>query len=161
MNLTTNQTHILCKHVRSAIGHRNAIECYLKDKLREKNHRLDEYFAVKKYSFLKNVPPTNNCMNDVVYGLSLEQVVESVMVKRQYLDDIRCTIGVGGGGEFLKVSLTIQSSTNETNKETVVGNCPKFPVYSLKTLESRKYLFLELLRKILKTAGIFLLYGTF
>ena len=152
MNLTTN---ILGKHIRSAIGSRNVIECNLKDRLREKNHRLDEHFNIETLSFLISYGNHKDNKNqtaseDVVLCHSVENLIDFVASERDYDSAFRSTIGIDSGGEFLKVCLTVQSCADDEKKENRPRMSSDFQDSGVKNCS-----YLQLLRIFQKITKIF------
>lgn len=129
MNLTTNQTHKLGKHIRSAVGNRTVIECNLKERLREKNHRLDNHFKVETLSFVVNDGNGNSkesrnrsASKHAVVCNSVKELFDIVTSEREYDSDIRATVGIDSGGEFLKICLTVQPCS-EDSSTTKMKSC--------------------------------------
>lgn len=117
MNLSTNQTKILSKHIRSSLGVRNAIEPHTREKLQVKSHVLDFLFncEVKEFyneSVTHKDSPCVITTAPVVYCNNVEELKSVVISARNYIPtEIKTILGIDGGGGFLKLCLSLCNPT--------------------------------------------------
>lgn len=108
-NLTQNETLGIASMIRFSAANRKIIEPNLKEKLSARIHSLDEFFQVKTFDFIKtksnNESVEKRC---AVYCENLHGFIESVKEKRG-VNEVHLKFGIDGGGNFLKLSLSIQS----------------------------------------------------
>lgn len=116
MNLSSNQTKTLSKYIRSAMSDRNAIEPYSRNILLMKNHRLDNCFKVQNQAFWISDRLVDH---PVVYCCSPRDIWRIIQEERNFDCDehVRSTIGIDGGGEFLKICLTVQKLNSNLLQE--------------------------------------------
>lgn len=118
LNLSTNQTKTLTKHIRSALGTRKATEPYIRENLLLKSHQLDALFCCENRDFdcSSGKSFTSASNSPIVFCTALNELRDRVVLCRQFLqNDFDCIIGVDSGGGFLKVCLTIRSASANTN----------------------------------------------
>jgi hypothetical protein len=96
--------------IRVAAKDRKIFEPNLTQKLITLNHTLDLYFDVRKCDFV-NVKDNmkNNVIETVVLCSNLRGLIEYVKENRQ-LEQVHLKFGIDGGGGFLKICLSVQST---------------------------------------------------
>lgn len=111
IGLTNRQTTRLGEHLRYASGSRKVIEGSMKEKIRQKNRRLEDLFAVKDGNFVNVQEASNtreNYERNFVVCNDLEALVQKIIEERSIReDDMLIRIGMDGGGGFMKICLSI------------------------------------------------------
>lgn len=118
MNLSNNQTLRLASHIRTATCNRSSIEIGLKQKLIEKNHKLDKFFTSKITDFV-HIATNGQCSHtprSIVYCINSNDLRDYVLEQRniQNGENYITKIGIDGGGDFLKVCVNIQKECCES-----------------------------------------------
>lgn len=115
-HLTQNTTLGIASMLRAASGKRKLIEPNLKEKISASIHCLDEFFQAKYFDFIKikanNVSDAKQC---VVYCKNLDGLIEWVKTQRQ-VSQMHLKFGIDGGGNFLKLCLSIQSIEDDDSE---------------------------------------------
>ena len=108
LNLSTNQTKTLGKHIRSSFGTRSVTEPYIREKLQQKAHQLDNLFT----SEFRDFDCTNNASSvPVIFCCDVEELKNRIVHHRNFQENFESIIGIDSGGSFLKVCLTARSSS--------------------------------------------------
>ena len=100
LNLSTNKTLLVAKHIRSCAGKRGIIEVGLKSKLSKVNHRLDDYFDVSVTSDYKEKDgtikgqATDYCcdLNGLIAKIQEEMNLQT--------NELTIKVGIDGGAAF-------------------------------------------------------------
>lgn len=116
-NLSGRSIAQIISATRKATGYNAIVEPNIKKKLMDRSHVLDDYFEAKEFNFVHvkgdeeiiSPAPAVICSN--VRGL-IEYVKSSRKIVNEHLK-----IGIDGGGDFLKICLSIQSPNNSTSDE--------------------------------------------
>lgn len=107
----------LVSMTRTTLRNRNAIEPHLKQKLSDRLHSLDNFFATKSIDFTfvkaRNI---SNIKRDVVYCKNLSGLIKYVKDKHKE-QLVHLKFGIDGGGGFLKLCLSIQSIKDDSRTE--------------------------------------------
>ncbi|KAJ6637216.1 Protein doublesex [Pseudolycoriella hygida] len=138
LGLSQNETLEMASMIRTSTGNRKIIESNLKKKVSGQIHSLDDFFDVQMFIFIREKAKTKEYSEEtrsVVYCNNLVGLIEWIQGKRE-LQDVRIKIGIDGGGNFLKLCVTIQSSTNDDDDEAVKRHKYKDGVLSKKFLDS-------------------------
>ncbi|CAH0562788.1 unnamed protein product [Brassicogethes aeneus] len=106
-NLSYKTTCGIASALRIATNNLKVIEPNMKLKLLDVNRRLDDYFSVNKFNFVKiKVNKVSDAAQTVVYCSDLEHI----KTQRQN-SDVHLKFGIDGGGGFLKSCLSLQSTS--------------------------------------------------
>lgn len=125
-NLSTNVTLGIASDIRVATKKRTIIELGLKESLIENVHRLDSFFYVEKISVNTEKKKVKTIsLQPVVYCKDLDGLV-SYIKKARNIADVYYKIGIDGGGGFLKICLSIQSSMHTANNDNIIIKRRKF-----------------------------------
>lgn len=117
-HLSQKKTIGIAQALRVATSNSKLVEPHLKQKLSEKIHCVDKYFSVKNFNFvnLKNSQIISTSSEAVAICTDLKGLINHVKEKRE-VSDVHLKFGIDGGGGFLKISLSVQS-TNENHERT-------------------------------------------
>ena len=111
--LSGTQTKILLHDLRLASGSRKIVEEYTLKTIRERNHRLDEFFELKELVYKREDKETKESKNvevPTVVCSDLPALIEKIMDVRgreENVDSILVKISIDGGGGFLKFCISI------------------------------------------------------
>lgn len=123
MNLSNSQTKDLSNYLRCATGSRKFIESNSRIKLHNLNHLVDDLFSLEVSDF-----HVSNAMDGkeekavlekrpFIYCNNLKKLVSTVISERKRdIDSMK--IGIDGGGNFLKVCLTLETLEDTTNNDS-------------------------------------------
>ena len=112
LNLTDRATNEIAAAIRVATRNRKAVETGLKTKLAAQSDAINQYFGYDEISFM-NVK-ANKFSEDlkvVVYCKDVPGFIEHVKEVREVSESL-LKIGIDGGGGFLKICLSVQSTEN-------------------------------------------------
>ena len=113
-NLSYKVTSGIETAIRVATKNAKIIEPNLKRKLLDKNHILDDLFDCKDVSFKRVINKDISVTSEtLIYCTNLEKLIEHITESRNITSN-HLKFGIDGGGGFLKVCLSIQS-TSENN----------------------------------------------
>lgn len=80
-----------------------------------KSHSVDDFFDIKDFVFLKkNGEQVSNDTKVVVYCTYLQGFIKHIQNQREVSNPF-FKLGIDGGGGFLKICLSVQTSSNESN----------------------------------------------
>lgn len=109
--LSTNTVHKIATALRVATNDRKLFEPNLKQKVKNLNHTLDSYFSVKECNVTKSKNNQITTTSEIfVFCNNVNELIDFVKEKRE-VDEVHLKIGIDSGGGFIKVCLSIQSST--------------------------------------------------
>jgi hypothetical protein len=118
-NLSQKTTCGIASAIRVATKKRKAVEPNLQKKLSIKIHSLDKYFSILKIDFVKiKCGDSADADELVVYCKDLNGLIQYVKQERQS-SEVHLKFGIDGGGGFLKICLSIQSTNNNEKS----GSC--------------------------------------
>lgn len=116
-NFSQRTTLGVAAMIRSANRNRKFIESNLKEKLSASLHTVDEFFDVKCFDFtIVEAQSVSDVKKQVVYCKNLDGLIKFVKEKRQ-VSRVHLKVGIDGGGGFLKLCLSIQSTKDEVTKD--------------------------------------------
>lgn len=111
--LSTNTTLGIAQSLRSSTRKRKLFEPNLKEKLQNFNHSLDSYFDITKCQLIsKKLEKIVKTEEYIVYCKDVQQLIDDVKEVRK-VDEALIKIGADSGGNFLKITLSIQSLDDE------------------------------------------------
>lgn len=119
MNLSDNQRTTLAKHIRGASGSRHVIESYARETIQTCSHKLDSLFDVKEVNFCRKDAGNADDKRPLVYCVDVERLYRELISTREIEGDHIVKLGVDGGGNFLKVCLTIQPTNCDQKRSRV------------------------------------------
>lgn len=110
LKLSQRKTLAIATALRVATKNAKVVEPNLQQKLSVKSHCADKYFNIHKFDFVHvKANKTAAAAEIVVYCTNLEGLIEHVR-KTRSLSTFHLKFGIDGGGGFLKVCLSIQST---------------------------------------------------
>lgn len=120
-NLSDNAILGIATDLRVGTSSRKIVEPGLKISLYKKNHGLDQFFDLKKTTFIKTQQKVETCIEKtVVYCKDVKGLIAHVIEKRK-IRDVHLKFGIDGGREYLKLCAVIQSvntdEVDDTNDE--------------------------------------------
>jgi hypothetical protein len=118
LNFSQNETIRVASVLRSAAKKRNLIEPKLREKLSTNLHCVDKYFDVKSFDFtIVKADQVSTVRKEVVYCKDLNGLIKFVKDERKVLE-VHLKFGIDGGGGFLKLNLSIQSTVDQSIKSS-------------------------------------------
>lgn len=113
-NLTNRQTIGIAKAFRQGVQSRKAVESNFEQKLNISSHILDVYFETQKLDFLKKTKKEEvMSVEDLVFCNDLKGLIQHIVTARN-LYEYHLKFGIDGGGGFLKICMSVQSTNAET-----------------------------------------------
>ena len=110
MNLSDRGVIKMAASIRASTKSRKAIEPGLKSKLNAKAHSIDEYFGFKEFPLVHiKGDEVSNAAAFVIFCKDIPGFVKHVRNERD-VSDVHLKLGIDGGGGFLKICLSIQST---------------------------------------------------
>ena len=112
LNLSRNKTLKLGQEIRKATQNQVSIEPFLKDKLYNISHFLDEQFEVKTCDFFDN--SGEQYERPVVYCKDIQRLIHVICTTRGIdHDNVFIKLSLDGGGGFVKVMISVFTIDDE------------------------------------------------
>lgn len=114
LNLSKRKVLTVAKFIRSETKNPNIIETNFKNKLDEMSHVLDDLFETQKFNFVHEEGGImKECAKIAIQCKNVPELIYYVIGQRN-LTNVHIKIGIDGGGGFLKVTLSVQPSYEDT-----------------------------------------------
>ena len=112
--LSTNTICGIANCIRIALKDRQSVEKDLKRKLSIMNHRLDEHFAIAEAEFVTAKGKTKTTeIKQFIFCKNINELCQHVE-KERYMSNPQYKIGIDGGGNFLKICISLINSSDIT-----------------------------------------------